>query len=31
MDWYENKSKGNDDISPERVAEIMPKIDQSGD
>ena len=31
MDWYENKSKGNDDISPERVAEIMPKLDQGGD
>jgi hypothetical protein len=27
MEWYEYKSRGEDYISPERIAEIMPKID----
>ena len=31
MEWYENKSKGEDYISPERIAEIMPELDQGGD
>jgi len=31
MEWYENKSKGEDSISPERIAEIMPTLDQGGD
>jgi hypothetical protein len=26
MEWYEYMSKGEDYISPERIAEIMPKI-----
>ena len=29
MEWYDNYSNGNDYISPERIADIMPKCDLS--
>jgi hypothetical protein len=31
MEWYENKSRGEDYISPERIADIMPKIELDGE
>jgi hypothetical protein len=31
MEWYDNYKDGNNSVSPERIAEIMPKCDSEED